>query len=295
VSFHSGAENVVYPWGYTTTPTPDDQLFRDVAGHISTLVGAPYYQSGTWYTTSGVWDDWMYANRSTFAFTCEIYENDSAWQYEPGPQPNTWWEKGILQVFNPSPGDIETVIQRWLPVFTYVTNKAIAEAYIVTSKTIVGQGYSTLINVTVTNQGDFSENFNVTVYANSTSIASQTTSLAARQSRTLTFTWNTASWIKGNYIITAHAVPLAGGTDNAFYSLQGVFVTIPGDVDADSDVDIFDIVKMARLYGTTMPPNWPVAPSDIDGDEDVDIFDIVIAAGNYGKHWQDRSIFHPLF
>ncbi|MDH5634852.1 MAG: hypothetical protein OEY30_03390, partial [Candidatus Bathyarchaeota archaeon] len=64
-----------------------------------------------------------------------------------------------------------------------------------------------------------------------------------------------------------------------------VFITIAGDVDGDRDVDIFDIVNMAMLYGQTLPPIWPLQPPDIDGDGDVDIFDIVIAASNYGKHW----------
>jgi len=129
VSFHSGAEVILYPWGHTTAPSPDDQLFREVAGNLSELTGASYEQSGEMYTTSGGWEDWMYGNRSTFAFTCEIYQNDSAWHYEPGPEPHTFWERGILQAFNPDPSQIETVIQRWLPVFTYTTNRTITEAY----------------------------------------------------------------------------------------------------------------------------------------------------------------------
>jgi carboxypeptidase T len=55
VSFHSGAENIVYPWGYTTTATSDDLVFREIAGDLSALVSAPYWQAGDWYTTSGVW------------------------------------------------------------------------------------------------------------------------------------------------------------------------------------------------------------------------------------------------
>ena len=125
ISFHSGAECVVYPWGYTAEPPTDEEIFIEVASEIADITDVWYGQSGDWYTTSGVWDDWMYGNRSTFAFTCEIYKNDSAWQIEPGPLPNTWWERGIFEYFNPAPSDIVKVIQRWLPIFIYITNRSI--------------------------------------------------------------------------------------------------------------------------------------------------------------------------
>ena len=60
---------------------------------------------------------------------------------------------------------------------------------------------------------------------------------------------------------------------------------IPGDVDADRDVDIFDIVKIAGVYGVSKPDPRYDPILDIDGDGDVDIFDIVAAAGNYGESW----------
>lgn len=292
VSFHSGAENIVYPWGYTSAQSPDHEIFADIGGDLSALTGAPSYQSGTWYTTSGVWDDWMYGNRSAYALTCEIYSNSSAWEYEPGPYPNSLWEKGIFQAFNPDPEDIETVVQRWLPVFTYITDRSIMDAHnlaatsMALSRTIIGQGYSTRINVTVANQGDFPETLNVTVYANSTQIATQTMILAERQTTTLTFTWDTTGFDRGTYEVSAYLSPVEGETQTGNnLVVRQVFVTIAGDVDGDRDVDIFDIVRMATTYGQPVQPTWPRPPSDIDGDGDVDIFDIVAAASNYGKHW----------
>jgi hypothetical protein len=127
LSFHSGTGVVLHPWAYTNATTANDTTFREVAGNLSKLVGVPYEQSDRLYTCSGSWEDWMYGNRSVIALTCEIYKNDTAWQYEPGPQPNSQWEKGIFQFFNPDPSHIETVIQRWLPAITYVTNRAISE------------------------------------------------------------------------------------------------------------------------------------------------------------------------
>ena len=61
-----------------------------------------------------------------------------------------------------------------------------------------------------------------------------------------------------------------------------MFITIPGDMDGDGDVDIFDIVIIASAYGTSIGNPAYNPNADIDGDGDVDIFDVVIAAGNYG-------------
>ncbi|MCW3986146.1 MAG: dockerin type I domain-containing protein [Candidatus Bathyarchaeota archaeon] len=62
-------------------------------------------------------------------------------------------------------------------------------------------------------------------------------------------------------------------------------MTILGDVNGDRDVDIFDIVLMAGIYGMTEKDQQFIANCDIDGDGDIDIFDVVIAAGNYGQNW----------
>ena len=59
----------------------------------------------------------------------------------------------------------------------------------------------------------------------------------------------------------------------------------PGDVDGDQDVDIFDIVKIAGIYGALQGDPSYDANSDIDGDGDIDIFDIVAAAGHYSESW----------
>jgi hypothetical protein len=51
------------------------------------------------------------------------------------------------------------------------------------------------------------------------------------------------------------------------------------------DVDRFNIIRMANVYGVSQPnPNYDPA-CDIDDDGDVDIFDAVIAANNYGDSW----------
>jgi len=296
ISFHSGAECVVYPWGYTTEPAPDEEKFIEIASEIAGITDVWYGQSGDWYTTSGVWDDWMYGNRNVLALTCEIYKNDSAWQYEPGPQPDTFWGKGVFEYFNPDPRDIETVILRWLPVFTYITSKAISEAYdvsvteVIPSKTVIGQNYSVQLNVTVFNQGEFTETLNITIYANSTPITSQMIILPGGNSMTLSLTWNTSGFAKGNYTLWAYVVPVQGETDITDNTLTGgaVTITIPGDVDGDFDVDLFDAVKLLTSYGAKKdappPPNYD-PNCDIDGDGKIDLFDAVRLLTHYGQKY----------
>jgi hypothetical protein len=101
------------------------------------------------------------------------------------------------------------------------------------SKTIVGKGYSISINVTVANQGSYAETFNVTIYANTTSINTFTNvSLLSGNSVTLTFTWNTTGFAKGNYTISAYAWPVQNETDLADNNCTDgwVMVTWQGDL-----------------------------------------------------------------
>jgi hypothetical protein len=126
-SLHSGADVILYPWGYTILQTSDDTKFRHLAGNMSALVGSPYEQSSQMYTTSGVWDDWVYGNQSAYAFTFEIYNNDSAWVYEAGPFPFTTWVGGILQAFNPPASKITDTIEKWMPALFYTVGRALGE------------------------------------------------------------------------------------------------------------------------------------------------------------------------
>jgi len=162
----------------------------------------------------------------------------------------------------------------------------IAITNLTTLKNIVGQGFSTHINVTVTNQGDYTETFNVTVYANQTIIAIfYNATLTSGNSTIVAFTWNTTGFAKGNYTIWAYAWPVPGETDTADNTLADgvVYVGIPGDVDGNGKVEIKDLLLLAKAYGTNPhSPNWK--PNlDVNSDDKVDIKDILMAAKNYGK------------
>jgi hypothetical protein len=155
-------------------------------------------------------------------------------------------------------------------------------------KTVVGQGYSMRINVTVSNQGDFTETFNVTVYANTTAIETQTVnSMPNGTSTILTFTWGTTGFAKGNYTIWAYAVPVQDETDTAdnTYEDGWVLVSCVGDVNGDKKTTIADIVLVIGKFGTT-PSSLGWNPNmDIDDNDKVTIGDIVITINNFGNIW----------
>jgi hypothetical protein len=159
------------------------------------------------------------------------------------------------------------------------------------SKAVVSQTYDCAIKVTVTNEGSFTEIFNVTTYANATCIERQRVVLARGSSTTRTFTWNTTGFAKDNYTISAVAEPVpdeTNTTDNVL--IDGlVQVVIPGDVTADGKVDVKDVYKVAKNYGTyetpLIPPWDPVwgPVCDINNDGKIDVKDYYIVCRHYGE------------
>jgi len=147
----------------------------------------------------------------------------------------------------------------------------------------ISQGSSLDIFVTIENQGTSTETFNVTVYANSTTIGELQITLIPTENRTIIFTWNTIEVIKGNYSIGATASTVLREIDiidnTLTYGL--VLVTIPGDINGDMDVDLFDIVRICSTYGTSEPEPGFDPNSDLNNNGSIDIFDIVITVKNY--------------
>jgi len=159
------------------------------------------------------------------------------------------------------------------------------------SKTVVSQTYNCTIKVTVTNEGSFTEIFNVTAYANTTCIERQRLILAKGSSTTRTFTWNTTDFTKGNYTISAVAEPVLGETNttNNIFVDGSVQVVISGDVTADGKVDVKDVYRVAKNYGTHNPPELPPwdplwgPVCDINNDGKIDVKDYYIVCKHYGE------------
>lgn len=175
----------------------------------------------------------------------------------------------------------------------------VAIADITTSKTgctpmpTVGLGLNVTVNVTMANIGQFDESaVNVTVYANPSMppaicIGSTTISLNAGESKTVTFSCNTASLSYGNHTFSAEAGPVAGETNTGDNTLNhdGVLVTIPGDINGNLQVTLQDLVFLANSYGS-IPENQKWNPNaDINNNKNVDLSDLVILANHYGQHY----------
>jgi hypothetical protein len=108
---------------------------------------------------------------------------------------------------------------------------------------------------------------------------------ARATSETLTFTWNTTGFDKGNYTICAYAWPVPGEADTADNTFTNgiIYVGIPGDVDANNFVEVKDILAVAIAYGT-QPGDPKYHPNlDINNDNFIDIKDILTTTLNYGK------------
>jgi hypothetical protein len=156
------------------------------------------------------------------------------------------------------------------------------------SKTVVGQGLTVKMDVNISNQGNFTETFNVIVYANTTSFATQTVTLTSGTSTTITFTWNTTGFAKGKYTISAITDTIPGETDIEDNTLTDgwIVVTVIGDINGDFKVDITDLVLVIKYFGSY--PSHPTKPwnpnADINCDNKVDITDLVLLIKHFGEH-----------
>jgi hypothetical protein len=152
------------------------------------------------------------------------------------------------------------------------------------------------INVTVTNKGEFTETFNVTLYANTTTIETKQVTLTSLNSTTISYTWNTSGFAKGNYTIWAYAWRVQGEThmaDNTFTD-GWVFVALVGDVNGNRKVDLDDVLAVALAYGANRGTDgqyWHQNPChvcphnpnlDIDDNEKIDLTDYLWVVINYG-------------
>ena len=153
-------------------------------------------------------------------------------------------------------------------------------------KTIVGQGYSASVNVTVYNLGDFAETFNVTLRVQTMPPPTDVqkilvSNLLSGETRIIVFVWNTSGWSKLNYTVIAYAEPVSGEThtaDNTF--TDGIVtVTIVGDVNGDHSCDMADISLMISWFMTS-PPNWN-PNCDVNNDLSVDMLDISLGIDHF--------------
>ncbi|MHA2254051.1 MAG: M14 family zinc carboxypeptidase, partial [Candidatus Kariarchaeaceae archaeon] len=60
LSLHSGIEAIIYPWGYTGTPAPDQDVFLNILAELQSIRYFPDWEDSGGYEVNGEWGDWMY-------------------------------------------------------------------------------------------------------------------------------------------------------------------------------------------------------------------------------------------
>jgi hypothetical protein len=154
---------------------------------------------------------------------------------------------------------------------------------VASSKSVVGQGYNTLLNITVTNQDSSTVVSNVTVYCNEEIVGTfSNVVFPASSPTTVEFDWNTTGFAYGNYTMSAV-------TDTNYNCTGGrVMVSIVGDVTGpngwpDWKVNMRDIGCAARRFMCKPgDPLWD-PNADINNDSIINMWDIGLVARNFGK------------
>ncbi len=162
----------------------------------------------------------------------------------------------------------------------------VAVKRIVPSQVRVYQQEIVDVNVTVENQGDYSEtSIVVSLYANTTYLDSETIALNARASAIVAFAWNTYGFARGNYTLRAEANAVVGEVyvgDNVRTEGE-VAVKLLGDVDSNCLVEVRDLWAMGKAYGSIpSSPSWN-EEADLNGDNAVNMTDVSSLSGNFGS------------
>lgn len=206
-----------------------------------------------------------------------------------------YWELGNVNAGSNNPYTVLMQENHTLNAVFRLGISDIAVTNVSPSKTVVGQGYSLSINVTAANQGDFPETFNITLYADTIAIETREITLEGGVSTTIAFTWNTTSYAKGNYAISAYAEPVLGETytaDNT-YNYGLVKVTILGDTNGDQTVNVLDLILIANHLDhtdgdghTPFTPDWyKCMNADLNNDGQHNVLDLILCANHLGQHW----------
>jgi hypothetical protein len=156
---------------------------------------------------------------------------------------------------------------------------------VVPCKTVVFQGHCLHVNLTLENQGNFAETFNVTLHANNNVIDSAQIHLSQGSLVSVIFAWNTTDAVEyQSYVLNATVPPVQGENDTGDNSLAygDLQVVHPGDFDGDMDVDIFDVVMIASAYGSAIGDSEYTSNLDVDCDGEIDILDVVLVTPWYG-------------
>jgi parallel beta-helix repeat protein len=199
-----------------------------------------------------------------------------------GPSQNETGSDGIVDtpyILIGNNTDSYPLMHMWSPTDIEVTK-------LTASKTILGKGYAATVMVTFENKGTKIETFNASVYSNSTLIYSDQVVIRMAD-LALSFKWNTTGFAYGNYILSANAKPdpTESNASNNIITGGNLTLTIPGDLNGDFSVDVYDAISLAGSYDfKTGSQSWN-PNTDINNDGEVDILDALILSKHYGQSY----------
>ena len=74
IDYHTSGEKIIYPYGWTTKPPKDEDLFMSISENISKINGYSMIQGAKWYFTFGSPKSWAYDKYGVLPFTLELGE-----------------------------------------------------------------------------------------------------------------------------------------------------------------------------------------------------------------------------
>jgi hypothetical protein len=90
LSYHAVGGWVIWPWGYTSNPTPNEDLIVDVGNQFMDMTGYASWEADGMYLASGDTTDWLYGSHGVLAYTIELNDEPNAgFHPEPGMIINT--------------------------------------------------------------------------------------------------------------------------------------------------------------------------------------------------------------
>lgn len=185
--------------------------------------------------------------------------------------------------------DSNVTIDCWFPVYPATVIIEPERVAVKDPDTLNLKSRGTWVNCSITlpegyNASDIDAStilLNGTVTADLGSVSVQDSQLTAKFNRTLVSDLILSKGIMfGNVTLTVTA-QLYNGT--MFEGNDTIGVEMPGDVNMDGKVDIYDVIAAANAFGSHPgDPNWNSAADEND-DANVNIFDVIMIASNFGK------------
>jgi hypothetical protein len=152
-------------------------------------------------------------------------------------------------------------------------------------KTVIAESSTVHFSVFVMNYGNDTETFNVTTYIDATLLEMQTgITIPSRGYAIVNSTWNTSSFERGSYLISAQITAVLGETDTSDNSFVcAVAIGVIGDVDNNGVVNMLDIYNIALRFGAIVGQAHYISNYDIDDNGIVNMLDLYVAAVHFGQ------------